>query len=235
MEIGGFLSLSLLDYPGKLASVVFTIGCNFRCWFCQNRDLVLKNYNNLAVYKEEEVMEKIASAKGMIDGVAITGGEPTIQHDLPEFLKKIKDMGLLVKLDTNGSNPDMLESLIKNKLVDFVAMDVKAPFAKYNEQIGAYSESLVAHIKKSIKLIMESGLDYEFRTTALPTFSKDDFLEIAKQVKGAKLYSLQQYDNANILDESKKGIMPLTAEYLKEIQNQIQASGLVERCEIKNI
>ena len=235
MEIGGFLRLSLLDYPGKLAAVVFTIGCNFRCWFCQNRDLVLKNYKNLVVYREEEVIEKIESARGMIDGVAITGGEPTIQHDLPQFIQKIKEKGLLVKLDTNGSNPGMLEDLINHKLIDYVAMDIKAPFSRYKSEIGVDSDSLVENVKKSIKLIMESNIDYEFRTTALPNFTIEDFIEIARQIKGAKLYSIQQYDNTNILDQSRREALPLKAETLKEIKAQIDNASLVEKCVVKNV
>jgi len=235
VEIGGFLRLSLLDYPGKIAAVVFTIGCNFRCWFCQNRDLVFKNYKNLVVYSEEEVIEKIESAKGMIDGVAITGGEPTIQRDLPQFIQKIKEKGLLVKLDTNGSNPSMLEDLIKHKLIDYVAMDIKAPFSRYKSEIGVDSDSLVENVKKSIKIIMESNIDYEFRTTALPNFTIEDFIEIARQIKGAKLYSIQQYDNTNILDQSRKEALPLKVETLKEIKAQIDNASLVEKCVVKNV
>ncbi len=235
MDIGGFQRVSLIDYPGKVASVVFTVGCNFRCWFCQNADLVLKNYEKLARYNQNEIMQKIKEAKNIIDGVAITGGEPTVQKDLPEFAKDIKDLGLLVKLDTNGTNPDMLKSIIRSGLVDYVAMDVKAPFGKYYDTIGIAEQSLLENVKKSISILLNSNVDYEFRTTALPNLAADDFVEIAKQVKGAKLYSLQQFDNKNILDNSKSSMKPLKIEELNEIKKKIEEAGVVKKCVIKNI
>ncbi|MGC8547988.1 MAG: anaerobic ribonucleoside-triphosphate reductase activating protein [Candidatus Micrarchaeia archaeon] len=235
MDIGGFQRVSLIDYPGKVASVVFTVGCNFRCWFCQNADLVFKNYDKLAIYTQNEIMKKIEEAKSVIDGVAITGGEPTVQKDLPEFAKGVKDLGLLVKLDTNGTNPGMLESMISSGLVDYVAMDVKAPFEKYYEAIGIGEQALLENVKKSISILLNSNIDYEFRTTALPNFTADDFVEIAKQVKGAKLYSLQQFDNKNILDSSKRSMQPLKIEELNEIKKKIEEAGIVKKCVIKNI
>lgn len=195
--IKGFLESSFIDYPSKLASVIFTAGCNFYCHYCHNPELVNPE---LPFFTEEEVLEKIKNKKDWIDGVAITGGEPTMHKNLPEFIKKIKERGLLVKLDTNGSNPEMIKQLIDEKLIDYIAMDIKAPLDKYEKitQIKVDTKK----IKKSIELIRTSGIKYEFRTTVLPDLiSEKDLIKIGQMLDGSELFVIQSFRNTVTLDE----------------------------------
>ncbi|MEM4065197.1 MAG: anaerobic ribonucleoside-triphosphate reductase activating protein [Candidatus Micrarchaeaceae archaeon] len=233
MEFGGFERLSLIDYPGMLASVAFTIGCNFRCWFCQNAALVKRDYASLEVLSEEEVLDKISKSRRITEGLVITGGEPTMHVELPAFIEKAKRMGIKVKLDTNGSNPAMLHSLIERKLVDYVAMDVKMPIARYEEAVHArnFEES----IKESISMLISSGIDYEFRTTVTPQLFPEDLLEIARSIKGAKRYSLQKFNPENTLSKYYGKSYEWNGEQLIEASKRISMSGLVGECELKNI
>jgi pyruvate formate lyase activating enzyme len=203
MRIGGFQKMTLIDYPGKLAATVFTVGCNFRCSFCHNPELVLPEkfppLNNL----EAEFFQHLSKRKGKLEGVCITGGEPTLQPDLLDFIKKIKQMGFLVKLDSNGSQPEILKKIIAEKLVDFIAMDIKNSSAGYARAVGLNVE--LKKIKQSVKLIMESGIDYEFRTTVVPGIhSEKDFEKIGQWLSGAKAYYLQEYRERHILDATLK-------------------------------
>lgn len=199
MKIGGLQKLSLVDYPGKVAASVFTIGCNFRCGYCHNPGLVVPER-----YAEEmdegEVMAFLESRVGKLDAVVVSGGEPTLHRDLPEFMRRIKDMGYLIKLDSQGSNPDVLERLFAESLVDFVAMDVKGPLAKYEQIMGWAIDP--ERIKRSIRLIMRSKVGYEFRTTVVKSqLASEDFEEIGKLVKGAKRYALQRFrPNVEMVD-----------------------------------
>ena len=180
--------------------VIFTAGCNFHCHYCHNPELVNPEPPFI---KDEKVFKLIENKKEWIDGVVISGGEPTMHKDLPDFIKKIKDMGLLVKLDTNGSNPEMLKKLFDENLLDYIAMDVKAPLEKYNNvtQIKCDSKS----IKKSIELIRSSGVPYEFRTTILPSLvSEEDLLKIGYLLEGSDLFVIQAFRNDVTLDESYK-------------------------------
>ncbi len=234
MEIGGFERLSLIDYPDKLASVVFTTGCNFRCWFCHNGDLVNRNHKNLLLYSEKDVLTLISNTKHIIEGVTITGGEPTINTDLPEFIKKIRDLGLDVKLDTNGSNPTMLMNFIDRKLVNYIAMDVKAPIEKYNDVINV--SGFEEKVLQSINLLLTSNIDYEFRTTIIPQLSKDDVLTIAKSVNGAKTYSLQKFNPKNTLSVGKFSDMREWDEnMLIKSSREISRLGIVKNCHVRNI
>ncbi len=191
MNIGGLQEFSMIDYPGKLAAIVFTLGCNFRCGYCHNPELVLPEKFNPSL-EEEKIFSFLKTRSGKLDAVSITGGEPTLHADLPEFMKKIKDLGFLVKLDSNGTNPMMLKEIIDNKLVDYLAMDIKAPLKKYKEVIQA--EINLENIQKSIQMIMNSGIEYEFRTTIVKSqLSTDDLIEIAKLIQGAKKYFLQKF------------------------------------------
>jgi pyruvate formate lyase activating enzyme len=196
--IKGVVESSFIDYPGKISLVVFTAGCNFHCHYCHNPELV----NPAPPFVKEEKVFKIIEAKQeWIDGVVITGGEPTLHPDLPKFIKEVKETGLLVKLDTNGSNPEMLKKLIDERLIDYIAMDVKAPLKDYDNitQINCNPEL----IKESIKLIRESGVAYEFRTTILPSLIKEeDLIKIGYLLEGSDLMVVQTFKNEKTLDES---------------------------------
>ena len=200
MIIGGFQKFSLIDYPGKICAISFTQGCNFRCPYCHNPELV-----NPKLFQEpidaDDIFRFLEKRKGKLDAVEITGGEPTLQPDLIEFMRKIKAMGFLIKLDTNGTNPEVVEKIIKNKLVDYIAMDVKAPLEKYENVVGVKVDK--QEIENTIYLIMNSCVDYEFRTTIIKNIlSKEDIIDIAKTIKGSKLYVLQKFIHSKILDPS---------------------------------
>ena len=199
MNIAGVQKVTLLDYPGKVACEIFTQGCNFECPFCQNSSLI--PITNTGEFSEEEIFEYLNLRKNILDGVVITGGEPTVQKDLKGFIKKIKDLGLLVKLDTNGGNPKVLQELIDEKLVDYVAMDIKNIFNKYN--ITAGKKINLDNIKKSIEILKASKIDYEFRTTIIKEMhSLDDIISICKLVGNAKYYLQNFEDSENVIDHS---------------------------------
>lgn len=204
MRIGGFQKFTMVDYPGKIATTVFTVGCSFRCGFCHNPELVLPEKFPKLNDLEKEFFQHLENRRGKLDGVCITGGEPTIQPDLIDFIKKIKELGFLVKLDSNGTNPEVLKKVIKERLVDFIAMDIKNSPKKYLQTAGlnVQDEKMLGRIRESVKLIMTSGVSYEFRTTVVPGIhSEEDFLDIAEWIKGAKTYYLQEYREMITLDE----------------------------------
>lgn len=196
MDVKGFVDVSFVDWDGKVSSVVFVSGCNFRCPFCHNVNLVLCP-EKLETIPFEVIEEQLKEQKGWIDGVCITGGEPTLHSRLPEYCLKLKKMRLLVKLDTNGTNPSLLKDLIDRQLVDYVAMDVKAPLTKekYSKATGINAEKLLENVKQSIRTLMESNIDYEFRTTVVPTIHTiNDIEQVCRQIKGCKKYVLQKFD-----------------------------------------
>ncbi|MFA5365022.1 MAG: anaerobic ribonucleoside-triphosphate reductase activating protein [Candidatus Bathyarchaeia archaeon] len=196
MDVKGFVDLSFVDWDGKVSSVVFLPCCNFRCPFCHNVNLVL-NPETIETIPLEDILDQLERQKDWIDGVCITGGEPTLHNSLPELFLKIKKLGFQVKLDTNGTNPEMLKSLIDQGLVDYVAMDIKAPLAldKYSKATGVNAENLLHRVKKSIKLLMDSNIDYEFRTTVVPTIhNQEDIQQICQSIRGCKKYVLQKFD-----------------------------------------
>jgi len=196
--IKGVIESSFIDYPGKISIVIFTVGCNFHCHYCHNPELVNPEPPFMS---EDKVLEKIDNKKEWIDGIVISGGEPTLHKDLPELIKKIKSRGLLVKLDTNGSNPEMLKELINSKLIDYIAMDVKAPLKNYPKIVQCEADT--KKIKESIELIKTSGIAYEFRTTILPSLvSEKDLIEIGYLLEGSDLLVLQAFRNNKTLDES---------------------------------
>lgn len=176
VKIVGYLKTSLLDWPGEVSSVIWTAGCNFRCPFCHNRDLITGE--NLKLIDESELLEDLKKRGKWVDGLVITGGEPTLQTDLIDFCHKIKKLGLKIKLDTNGSNPEILGELIQRKLIDFVAWDFKIDWDDY-DIVGAQS---IAPIQKSMGLIINSGLDYEFRTTVVPRIHTEEVLRKMEEV-----------------------------------------------------
>ena|SRR3989338_5116571 len=206
MVIGGLQKLTLLDYPEHVAAIVFTQGCNFRCHYCYNPKLVVpENFrtqkNSAAQISPEDFFVFLDSRRGKLDAVVITGGEPTLHHDLPVFIKKIKDRGFLVKLDTNGTNPCLLQKLFKDKLLDYVAMDIKAPLRRYQEVVGVSVP--LENLQKSIILIKNSGLDYEFRSTIWPGLHTAEALRsMGEAIKGAKKWYLQKFTAASDLVDS---------------------------------
>lgn len=192
MQINGFNKLTLLDYPGHLAATIFLGGCNMRCPFCHNASLVIK-VSSQPVIPAEEVLAFLAKRTNILEGVCITGGEPTLSQDLPELLQKIKAMGFQVKLDTNGTNPSMLKSLVSDQLIDYVAMDIKNSRDKYRATAGSPNLSLEL-IDESISFLLTSPLDYEFRTTVVKEFhTSEDMLFLGEWLTGAKAYYLQAY------------------------------------------
>lgn len=200
MKICGLQNTTLLDYPGKVACTIFTGGCNFRCPFCHNASLVI---DPLTSYFEKDLFDFLNHRKKVLDGVCITGGEPTIWPDLDNLIFKIKALGLLVKLDTNGSNPNYIKKLIDNNLVNYIAMDIKSGPSRYNKAIGLDNFNIY-FIKESIDIIMSSKIQYEFRTTLVKGIHiLDDMNEIATMIKGADNYYLQSFkQNDNILNDS---------------------------------
>jgi pyruvate formate lyase activating enzyme len=194
MKIGGMQPCSFSDYPGKVAAVLFTQGCNFRCPFCHNGSLLSKKGNES--YSEEEVFTFLKMRKGKLDGVVITGGEPTQHRDLPEFIRRIKQLGFLVKLDTNGSNPSMVEELLEENLIDYLAMDIKAPLNKYDSLCGVQVNTGL--ISKSISIIGSSKVAHHFRTTNVkPLLKKDDFKNLLDLVPGNSKHITQPFISEN--------------------------------------
>lgn len=215
VRIKGLQKTSLIDYEPYIASVIFLTGCNFRCPYCQNRDLVLDS-PKLPIIPEEKILKFLKEKKEWLDGVCISGGEPTIQKDLPEFIEKIKKIGLKVKLDTNGSNPRMLKELVKKRLVDYIAMDIKAPIEKYSDVVKVKVD--IDDIKKSIDIIKNSNVDYDFRITAVPTLTNnDDIKRIGEWLKNSKRFFIQQFRPKICLDKSFEKIKPYTKEELERL------------------
>lgn len=224
MQFKGFQKESLIEWPGKICAVVFLSGCNFRCSFCHNRDLVLFP-ERLPDIDEQEILDHCRENKKLLDGLVITGGEPLIHSmdDLVKFIKRIKALGLKVGIETNGSNPKALTYLIKNKLVDYLAMDIKAPLnqKKYSQIVGTAID--LSKIKKSIKIIINSGFDSEFRTTVVPgLLNKEDILEIAKQIKGAKTYCLQQFQPNNTIERKLENIKPYSKKWFEKTAQEVR-------------
>lgn len=195
--IGGLQKSSLIDYPEQICAIVFTQGCNFRCPYCHNPELALQTERTLN--STRSVLNFLQKRIGKLDGVVITGGEPTLQKHLPEFIKLIKGMGFKVKLDTNGTNPEMLKRLINEKLIDYAAMDIKAPIEKYSQV--TCTKVNAKDILKSIEILKNSGIDYEFRTTVVKSqLFAEDFEKIAQMIEGCEKYYLQKFVPTKTLD-----------------------------------
>lgn len=229
--IKGFVDSSLVDWDGKVVCVIFLAGCNFRCKFCSNKDLV-SDGKGLKTIKFEEIEKHLKKNGDFTDGVVITGGEPTIHKDFPELCLKIKNLGFKVKIDTNGTNPEMLQELLDKKLVEYAAMDVKTSFGKYNEITKTKVE--MDKIKKSIEIVKKFP-EYEFRTTVFPDVAKEDILEIAKYLKehGAnKKFFIHQFRNETCLDAEAEKAKPYSKEQIGEFLEEIK--GYFEKCEARN-
>jgi len=220
VRIAGFSKTSLLDWDGNVSAVIYLPGCNFRCPICHNRDLVLEP-DKFEEVPWDLIEGFISGNKEFLDGIVVTGGEPTIHRDLPELLRKLRRMGMRIKLDTNGSNPEMLQEIIDEGLIDAVAMDIKAPLdEKYEDVAGVKLD--IEKIKRSIKIIMESKIEYEFRTTIVPVLLKDpDYERIAAYIGTARKYALQHFRPKNTLDPRFSGLDP---------SDEGKVRAIAERC-----
>ncbi|MBO4950195.1 MAG: anaerobic ribonucleoside-triphosphate reductase activating protein [Clostridia bacterium] len=215
MLIKGLQKLTLLDYPTKTACTIFTGGCNFRCPFCHNASLVL-DVNEGEKHEADEVLAFLGKRVGLLDGVCVTGGEPLLQKDIKEFLKAIKEMGYAIKLDTNGYSPEKLMEIVEEGLIDYVAMDIKNCKEKYSETAGIDID--MAKIEKSVSFLMNSGIDYEFRTTVVKEYhTLSDIEKIAGWISGAKRYFLQSFVDSG--DLIKDGLSAVDKETLDSMKN----------------
>ena len=238
MKYAGLIKQSLVDYPGEIAAVLFTRGCNFRCPFCHNVHLLAEekrepgaesslqaggekdNNGDGKTYDIESILEFLRERKGFLDAVVISGGEPTLHPELAQDLRRIKEIGYLIKLDSNGSNPELLAYLLQEKLLDYVAMDIKAPldFKKYLQASGRLSSRQFFNIRNSINLLQNARIAVEFRTTVVPLLhSPEDIRSIAQYIEGARLYSLQQFNPTCTLAPSYEAIVPFSPEEMQEI------------------
>lgn len=240
MIIGGLEKLTLLDYPDHLAAIIFTQGCNFRCHFCYNPMLVLPQKGKDDKNKKEKGSPSLSLKNlflflkerfGRLEGVVITGGEPTLHPDLPFFIKKIKKIGYLIKLDTNGTDPEMLSELVKDGLIDYIAMDLKAPLTKYEAVVGV--DVNCENIEKSVNIVIKSGLPYEFRTTVVPgLLSKEDFDNMGLLIKGAKKWYLQNFkSDTGLVDDNFEKKPGFTNKEMTEFA--VIGQKYVELCEVR--
>ena len=238
MEFKGWRKTSLIEYPGKISSVLFTGSCNFRCPFCYNRDLVL-NPGKLPAISESAVLGYLKKNIPLYHAVMVTGGEPSMHRGLPGFLLKVKRLGLLTGLETNGTRHDVIERLAKKELLDFVAMDIKAPldWESYRKAAGISDRKLFEGVRRSVKALLGpigSRIDYEFRTTVVPGIhTEEDIAKISRQIRGAKRYVLQQFIPQNTIDEKIMGTTPFTAKKLSELRKKVKRNVLA--CEVRNV
>ncbi|MDI6887148.1 MAG: anaerobic ribonucleoside-triphosphate reductase activating protein [Candidatus Thermoplasmatota archaeon] len=220
IPIKALQKLSLIDYPGKLCATLFLGGCNFRCPYCYNIDLVLKP-DRLRNLSEQDIFNFLVSRKKLIDGVCLGGGEPTVHEGLLELVTKLKTFGFAVKLDTNGSMPNILRDLIKRRIVDYIAMDVKAPLEKYSKVVGVEIDT--DKLKGSIALIKSSGIDYEFRITLVPTITeREDLIAIAQMLRNSKKFVLQQFDNKRTLNKKFQNVAPYPRAVIEDFAQAIK-------------
>jgi len=239
MIIGGLEKISLIDFPGCVSAVVFTKSCNFRCHFCYNPMLVLTSgegeienkEKDPSLISEEDLFLFLESRAGKIEGIVISGGEPTLQPDLKDFIIKLKKMNFKIKLDTNGTNPEVVEDLINNKLIDYVAMDVKGPMNKYEEIVATQVD--LNKVKKTIKLLMKNKVPYEFRTTLVPGLHVlDDVLLMAKEIRGAKKWFLQKFkSDTNLVNNNFRNKEAFFTSDIKKVIEK--AKKYVPNCQIR--
>ncbi len=215
MNIAGFQKLTLLDFPGKTAATLFTPGCNFRCPFCHNASLVIRT-DEAEHYGEEEVLSYLKKRKGVLDGICITGGEPLLQKDIADFMSKVRELDYKIKLDTNGSFPEKLRSLVSAGLVDYVAMDIKNSREKYAETVGIEGFDTSA-VEESVAYLLSGAVDYEFRTTVVDELhAEEDIENLASWIKGASRYYLQNFvDSGDLIGE---GLSAASSEKLEAMR-----------------
>ncbi|NLD47349.1 MAG: anaerobic ribonucleoside-triphosphate reductase activating protein [Clostridiaceae bacterium] len=233
MKIAGLQRTSFVDYPGKIAAVVFTPGCNLDCHYCHNRKL-LSDETVTDKISPEDIFAFLKERQGFLDAVVVSGGEPTLQPGLEGFLSCVKNLGFNTKLDTNGTNPDIVKRLVDRNLIDYIAMDIKAPFDKYKDICGG--SGYLDRIDQSIDLLMQGGIDYEFRTTFTPRLKEEDIFRIAGRIKGARAYALQQFrpvdENGERCFESQID-KPYSPEYIKKVVHGIK--GLTQLCYVRGL
>ncbi|HRY22617.1 MAG TPA: anaerobic ribonucleoside-triphosphate reductase activating protein [Candidatus Dojkabacteria bacterium] len=221
LRVSGLERSSLLDYPGKISAIIFTHGCNLRCPYCHNPELVIEGFNKDGSFSEKDILSFLESRKGKLDALVITGGEPLVQSNLLPFIKKVKEMGFLIKLDTNGTFPDRLKDFIETGFIDYIAMDVKYPKVEYIK--NAMIPGIAKKIEKSIKIIMDSGLDYEFRTTYVkPLHSLESAEGIGQMIKGAKNYYIQNFRPGKTIDPTLTKENSFTTKELEQIKKIIE-------------
>jgi pyruvate formate lyase activating enzyme len=219
MVISGFQKTTLLDFPGKVACTIFTYGCNFRCPFCHNAALVVRE--NEDIIPEDEILSFLKKRVGILDGVCITGGEPFLQKDIANFLREVKSLGYAVKLDTNGSFPDRLKSLINENLVDYVAIDIKNSPEKYGETIGLKNFD-ISPVKESVDFLLQNKIPYEFRTTVVKEYHNiDDMEKIGQFIFGADKYFLQEFNDSGDLIGEELGLSAYKKEVLEEMARKV--------------
>lgn len=227
MQFSGFQKLTLLDYPEKVACTLFTAGCNFLCPFCHNASLVT-NIDNTVIFEQDDILDFLKKRQGVLEGVCITGGEPLLHKDLPDFIKRVKELNFNVKLDTNGYLTDKLIDLVENKLIDYVAMDIKNSKEKYSSTINIENFD-TNNIDKSINFLINSNIDYEFRTTVVKEFhSIEDIENISLWIKGAKKYFLQNFvDSGNLIKDGLNAHSPEIIYNMRDIASKnIQYVGI---------
>lgn len=229
MIFAGLQRSSFSDFPGRVAAVVFTKGCNFRCPYCHNPQLVIGGKTEL--YEEGEILSFLEKRKGVLGGLVVSGGEPTLHHDLPRFLASVRELGYSIKLDTNGSRPEMIREILESELVDYIAMDIKAPLNRYSEVTRTSIDS--SELGRSIELIVESGVDHEFRTTtAKPCVSRDDLMAIGDLVRGGRRYVLQPFVSEHTLDRTfKSDEMAYSKAELIRLSEKLTIDGL--KCSVR--
>jgi pyruvate formate lyase activating enzyme len=230
MKIGGFQKTSLLDYPDRISAIVWTSGCNFHCPFCYNKNLAL---GTAELFPEDEILSFLSKRKEQLEGVVISGGEPLVQEDIVDFIEKIKDLKFLVKIDTNGQFPEKLRELLEEQLVDYIAMDVKAPRGKYRQLTGIDVD--ISRIEESINIIKTTAPAYEFKTTFIPDFLiKEDIVEIAEWLNGADAYYLQQFKIIKpLVSSTLEAAVPYPREYLYDTLSAIRS--FFKRCAVRGV
>ena len=230
MKIGGFQKTSLLDYPDRISAIVWVSGCNFRCPFCYNKNLAL---GTAELFPKDEILSFLSKRKEQLEGVVISGGEPLLQEDIVDFVERIKNLRLLVKIDTNGAFPGKLGELLEKQLVDYIAMDVKAPKRKYRELVGVDVD--IPKIEASIDLIKNKAPAYEFKTTFIPgLLKKEDIVEIAKWIEGADTYYLQQFKAISpLMSSTLENAIPYPRDYFLETLTAIKP--FFKRCTVRGI
>lgn len=225
IEIKGFLETSFVDWPGKICSVLFLARCNFRCPYCHNHPLVFhpEQYKTIPL---KEILDHLGSLREWIDGVCVTGGEPTIHMDLPRLIQLLKRQGFLIKLDTNGSNPKMLEDLIKMRGIDFVSLDVKAPLDPFRYRRATGTAIDLQLILRSIEILKASKVEYQFRMTVVPGLHQEEDIKLlGEQLRAGRRLILQNFNPENPLDPSLKNIQPYDPKRLKEMEREVQEIG----------